>query len=300
MTPVPERLVKCVWLLALAAALPAETTGSQPEDACPFTPGEPLSSVIVEYEIGPSHRNSLINRPTKLFLKYKENIERYPRSRRFYHRKAELFRHIETAFRIGGNRIIGPDWISNTVYEVYFETTEPTCDFRLMLRQMVAEQFRLTAHVELKPNFGLVLTTPGGEPNLKPSRSTECVAVNSSSYRPPEDVPGADSQSTTYSAGGSNVAGGWFGIPRSIFREGCRMADLAGELERVLGVPVADRTSATGRYDFKIVLHRGMKMKAAAKQLRKKFGAELATDTEPSEVLVIDSVKRIKQVRWSR
>jgi len=298
--------VRHFLLFALAAALPAAILAEQPTQLRRFTPGESLSGVLVEYEIGPSHCGSLINRTTPVFEKYKANLERYPRSGRFFHFKTTPSHLVQIGFGVSASRVIGPEWISRTCYEVYFETDEPTCDYRLILRQLLVERFGLVTHVEHRPNLGLALTTPAGEPDRSASKVTECRRLRSASFSPLEQAIGAPGDLQVPLPGSEENAWArqeaiwpiWGG--RSIFREGCRIGDLAAELEMILLVPVADRTTATGRYDFKIDLHRGMKVAAAAKQLRKKFSAELATDPEPTEVLVIDSAERIKRVHWSR
>jgi uncharacterized protein (TIGR03435 family) len=76
------------------------------------------------------------------------------------------------AYDVWADQISGPDWLSNRGSDVYTITaTMPPAttkeQFRLMLRNLLAERFRLTLHHETQIRSGYELVVANGGPKLK-------------------------------------------------------------------------------------------------------------------------------------
>lgn len=193
------------------------------------------------------------------------------------------------AFAFGANKhqIVGPDWIYQTLYVIYFETREKVPDIRPVLRQFLAEQFDLD--VALSPGSipTLALEMPHGLPPLAASKAVDCW----------QGRGGVDVETLT-SAGG----------PTALFR-GCTMKDLASSLEVRLHRRVIDATNCRTRYDFALDLGDNLTetvytpavkiwnseiVQIAAKSIRQTLGAELREEPLRTDTLVVSNVKRLR------
>ena len=289
----------------------AATEGAKAGAGCSYATGVPVASLLREYEIrrvpgagppglqGPvggtepglpvapnaadyarqydppatAASAARVARPrAALQRKYVENVKRHPGSRRYYYQKAELPRLIARAFSIDARHILySPKWIAKTRYEIYYETAEPDCDFRLLLRQLLIENFGLDYRLETKPLEVLVLKTPEGEPELPLSESLKCIV---------KELFGAG-------PGGGTL---------SLDFRGCRVGDITGRIERALGKKVFDETTASGRYDFQLTWSLPVANPApSARQLGQKLRAELVSEVRPTEVLIVDKARRLKK-----
>ena len=210
---------------------------------------------------------------TALEAEYREKVRQSPGSRRYYYQRAGLVRLIERAFGVDAARIYAPRWIAAKRYEVYFETKRPDCDYRLSLRRLLSREFGLVCRRETRPVETLVLRTPQGEPQRPPSRAPVC-----------------RTRRLFAAPSGS----------RSMSFTGCRTSDLVRFLERALHRPVIDETTARGRYDFELSWGVPVAdLDALARRLRRKLGAELATEIRPVEVLLVEQVRALeKPVRY--
>ena len=210
---------------------------------------------------------------------------------------------IRNAYRIPEPRIVGgPDWIGTDRFDVVATTSMEglTADSRRqMLRALLAERFRLTAHTETRelPIYSLLLVRSNGTlgPNLKAS-STVC-------------APGASRMAgarvecgllVSQSPASASLRGG--GIP---FGDFVRM--LGDYLDR----PVVDGTGLTGAFDLELqfTADRGAVPGSAAPggltaarspdeipsiftAVQEQLGLRLEATKGPAEVLVIDRVER--------
>ncbi|HEV1285993.1 MAG TPA: TIGR03435 family protein [Bryobacteraceae bacterium] len=172
-------------------------------------------------------------------------------------------------FQISG----GPSWLTSERYDIAAKS--PEGDQHQMLRSLLQDRFKLTAHLEKKdrPVYELVVARNG--PKLHPSTKEGDPAFGPS--------------------GGELV-----------FRN-CSMADLADKLANrpfKLDLPVLDRTGLEGRYDFSLKLaSNDNELKHTLEGMEQgpsififfqdQLGLKLESRKAPLDVLVIESVQKI-------
>jgi uncharacterized protein (TIGR03435 family) len=167
----------------------------------------------------------------------------------------------------------GPDWLDTDRWDITASagTGNPDEALEPMLRSLLAERFKLRAHVEMRerPIYGLVLGRPdkrlGDKIHISP---TDCRAD-------------ADCGSTSAKTSGVG-AGTITGVART-------MADIGRSLSPYAGRRVFDRTGLGGRYDFEIQWSDEVSIFTA---LQEQLGLKLDAQRGPVEVVVVDSVER--------
>lgn len=148
--------------------------------------------------------------------------------------------------------------------------------FQRMLRNLLAERFKLSLHRESREMQMFRLVVAAGGPALK------------------ADVDGAP-PAAEKSKGGN-------GAPRISYRvQGKTVADFSKLVEGQLRRPVTDATGLSGKYDFDIWwspddLNPDASATSDAPTLRsaiESLGLKLEMSKEPLEVVVIDHVERV-------
>ena len=219
---------------------------------------------------------------------------------RFVWKSVTLSRLMQTAPRTPPfQRIEGmPSWFSSERFDIEGRAEgNPTEDqMWSMVRSLIAERFKLRAHVETRdlPVYALVpVRSDGGlGPRIRPSA---CVAEEKPSLgpgpmdpsRPLPPIPCGGVRSLT--------------LKGTIQARFATMAKLAGALGMLVGRPVLDRTGLTERFDFEVSFEpepgrsgpgapgAGPAMLAA---IEEQLGLRLEEQTGPVGVLVIDHVER--------
>ena len=215
---------------------------------------------------------------------------------------------ISRAYGLRGTRVIGgPDWVRSDFYTVETTATGKPDEAQLkaMLRQMLAERYRLVAHTERRdmPTYVLTVARPGRlGPNLKP-RIPPCerdkpVAPETISLAMPKPSGGAVPPPMPCSV---RSAGG-----RVLSAVGITMQTLAQAIDNYwLNEPVVDRTGLTGEYDVLLtnVVNQWTDnpLKAEADDpdaarlpvaLEDQLGLKLELRREPADVVIIDRIER--------
>jgi len=169
--------------------------------------------------------------------------------------------------------IVGaPQWFTSERYDITAQAAgNPSRDaVKQMMRTVLAEQLQLVLHQEPRslPVFELRKSRADGSlgPNLVPAK-TNCEIGGTADC--PHDL-----------TGGSYTA---IAMP---------MARIVRTLAELAGRPVIDRTNLSGPYDVKLTWPPGPSTFLAA--VREQLGLELEPRDEPAQVLVIDSVGRLK------
>jgi bla regulator protein blaR1 len=169
--------------------------------------------------------------------------------------------------------IIGaPEWFTSERYDITAQAAgNPSRDaLKQMMRTVLAEQLQLVLHQEARPLpvFELRRSRADGSlgPNLVPAR-TNCEIGGTAAC--PHEL-----------TGGSYTA---VAMP---------MARIVRTLAELAGRPVIDRTNLSGPYDVKLTWAPGPSTFLTA--VREQLGLELEPRDEPAQVLVIDSVGRLK------
>lgn len=168
----------------------------------------------------------------------------------------------------------GPDWIDSDHWDILAAAGTGNSDppWRLMLKSLLAERFKLQAHTESqeRPVFTLIAARSDKQlgPNIHPIlKDVGCKAG---------DICGSTQANTNGIASGTIT-----GTARS-------MEDIAQTLSRYAERRVFDRTGLDGRYDFELKWSDTSIFTALQEQL----GLKLEPTKGPVDVVVVDHVDR--------
>ena len=173
----------------------------------------------------------------------------------------------------------GPDWARSEMYDIIAKPSSPTTErdqYRLMLRDLLAERLKLAIHIENKDLPVYVLNIGKNGPKLTPSKAT------------------GNQRNILPAVGGITV-------------QNASMSDLAEFLAGLpsFGRPVLDKTGLGGRFDFTLMLlDKQIEDPAALKRAIatsdfsnyayavEQLGLKLESGKAPLEVLVIDHLEK--------
>jgi uncharacterized protein (TIGR03435 family) len=232
-----------------------------------------------------------------------------------YYQPGIFLRHvIEFAYDLPPYRVEGgPHWIDSDRWAIDARAAAParTDEMRLMVRRLLADRFKLAAHVETRelPIYELRLARDDGTlgPNAKPA------AVDCTPY-----LTGERSREELQAAGvagcggvpggiGAGIGGGSVVVVNYATFRGAPMSALATHIERVLRRGVRDKTGVIGPLDLELTYatetpwpeRPSLAWLAQAKEspplftaLREQLGLKLDDSRGPVDFLVIDSVER--------
>ena len=218
---------------------------------------------------------------------------------------------LQQAYQVQPFQIIGaPNWIASDRFDIVAKAPDgaPPEQYRSMMRNLLADRFKLKAHLETRemPIYALVPARADGKlgPNMK-SATTDCEA-RARGLRaggpPPPPQPGQPIDCGFMIGIGTMNAGG---MP---------LADLARSLSGFVNRFVIDKTGLSGRYDFQLTYTpegRGLPgLPAGAPPigveappadpngaslftaLQEQLGLKLDSQKGPVEVLVVDSIEQ--------
>lgn len=153
---------------------------------------------------------------------------------------ATLRQLIVWAYKVDSDQVSGPDWLDSEMYSVVAKIPAGSAQdaYVPMLRNLLAERFRMTVHHETKVLDGYDLVVAKGGPKLKESVQTQ--SGGRGSYGP----NGAD---RTFNKITMQFFANQLGMRASDFREGPSMGP--GPTGRVR---IVDKTGLTGEYDIEL------------------------------------------------
>lgn len=205
------------------------------------------------------------------------------------------------AYQIQGFQLVGaPDWIGTERFDIVakaagdipptpFGETPPEA---LMLRSLLEDRFKLTAHRETRdmPIYALVLARSDGRlgPRLRRPTSDYCAKRFEAESKPGMTPPPPGSPVCGISGGSTELTAGSF--PLSAF---------AGFLARQARRIVIDRTGLMGVWDFDLkwsppnTPDPDPDRPSIFTALQEQLGLRLDATTGPVEVLVIDRIERL-------
>jgi len=247
-------------LLSIAVAtfaVTATVTFAQPPVA---KPGK------LEFDVASVKQNRSDDRPTMNFS-LGPSAMYTPNGGYFAATNMPVFQYIAFAYKLTNYQLMSllrelPKWVTTDHFDIQARAEgDPTKDqMRLMMRALLADRFKLTAHRETRqvPVFALVLAKPAKTgPHLRPhpSDDTSCSTVPA-----PMPAPGTEPAHIPTIAGGfPGTCGGVMGMPASRpghvslgardVNMGMIAAGLTGPLSNV-DRPVLDQTGLSGTYDF--------------------------------------------------
>lgn len=140
----------------------------------------------------------------------------------------------------------GPGWIETARYNIEAKAESPvsSTEGKEMLKNLLADRFRLAFHIETKelPVYALVLAKKDGKlgPGMVESQAGACVARDPSKPLGPPG-PGQPPFCGNVLGGGSQLNG-----------TAATPGDIIPLLSRIVGRKVIDKTGLAGKYDIKL------------------------------------------------
>ena len=205
----------------------------------------------------------------------------------------------------------GPGWITSDRFDITAKAegdlqpspTGPPTQMFLMIRNLLADRFKLVAHEETRdqPVYVLRLDRSDGKlgPQLRPS-TVDCAAMRGANRGGPP--PGPPSR------GQAPACGAMFG-PGRMMSGGTPIEMLANGLSRLVSRVVIDRTGLTGNYESTLEFTPDQSQMPPGglppgvpgppvdgpslfTALREQLGLKLESDHAPVRVLIIDSIEQ--------
>jgi len=210
-----------------------------------------------------------------------------------------LLNLLHMAFDVPEYAISGPSWTYTQLFNLEARVPEGATpqQFKMMLRNLLLDRFKLVSHSEKRqiPGYELLVSTNGAKLARSTGPPAQEIAARGVRTRLrldetgyPELPPGRSEQMM-----GVRSLIRWRLIDRS-------MDELADRLTRRLGSPVINDTGLTGKYDF--VLSWSMQYERAdskddpgpslSEALRRQLGLRLERKKVSTDVLVIDHVEK--------
>jgi uncharacterized protein (TIGR03435 family) len=221
--------------------------------------------------------------------------------------KIRLIRVLMMAYDLPGARISGPGWLDTEMYDIVAPVPKGTtvADFKLMVRNLLAERFKLTLHRETKEVSGYALEIARGGLKIKESNNPLMIVDDSGfpAPRPGNSVflPGAGF-SATIKVNDMNRA--------TVLNQS--MPTIAKFLGTTVAMPVEDQTGSTGTYSFHLEYKPNPPAATAAggqteppaadigapgpdlfDAVQTQLGLKLVRKRVPQETLVIDHVEKV-------
>ncbi len=246
----------------------------------------PISLDIQEFEITPVNE-------VRLQIRYRNDPKK---SGTPYFAVDTVARFLSWSLGVNVSRIVGPDWIYGTRYAVYFRTKSTTNRVSPILLKLLTDQFHLVYRRGTLPAEVLVLTTPHGEPKLKPSKAEKCSGEPSGMLSTDPADYGLREQFPDFKPPPMELP---YRSGEILFYRGCPVSAVVPALQFHLHRLIIDETTAQGRYDFDIPLTLPLPSVRhargpVAEELEKKLGAELNLAVRRVEnALVVDSATPI-------
>jgi uncharacterized protein (TIGR03435 family) len=184
--------------------------------------------------------------------------------------RSATFRNVvRWAYHVVDFQVTGPDWIDQQRYDIVAKAPGGASEeqMRLMMRALLAERFKLTAHQQTKEAQAWVLSVGKGGPKFKES-STE---------------------------GDSSFAADQKRMLVTVQRTG--VSQLVDFLAPILRAPVVDETGLKGRYDVTIAMDKyipdhatglGDMVSIIVNGIQQELGLKLEEKKLPLEFIVVD------------
>jgi len=214
---------------------------------------------------------------------------------------------VRMAYSLQDYQLVGlPEWTASARFDIDARASQdialtgdpgkPTPVFQ-MLASLLVERFKLQAHRETRrmPVYAVIMAKSGTRgPRLTPS-TTDCAAVLKAARE-------RAAAGTPPRAGGGRVQCGGGLRPGAIVGGSQPLSFLAGNLSKVLGRMVIDRTGLSGQYDWTLEYRvddpsgNGAVLNPDAPSLetalQEQLGLTLTSITAPVDVLVVDHIER--------
>jgi uncharacterized protein (TIGR03435 family) len=195
------------------------------------------------------------------------------------------------AYRLDFSRVSGSHLGSVYAVEATFDAAATDDQVRLMVQSLLTERFNMRSHVVTTEADGYVLSIGKGGLRIKEANAAA------------EPAPGPESGNDVSPALSESYISATMPEAGVIAITGRRvsMSQLAETLQRSMRMPVWDRTSLSGKYDFAFRYTQGLsadfvpEAPSLATALQENLGLKLKKQKGPLETLVVDYIEEPSQ-----
>lgn len=228
-------------------------------------------------------------------------------------RTGPMRRLLEYAFRTDPLRIVGPHWMQDDdFYMFYYEydvekpcpTTGRSLD-REIFREILVEEFSLAVRREEGEAPVLVMQARPGQALLSFSKSDICSIDDAPVYEVPRSTGGGGLGPGISSTGPDNPSAHavyqaeppFAGMtnPNITTYRGCTLAELGIRLKYRLPVEIADETATSTRHDFTLS---SSKPEDAVQQLAKQLGIDAHIEKRRLPFVVLDAPSPPRKIKY--
>ena len=171
----------------------------------------------------------------------------------FHCQNLSLTNLISRAYQLNYDQVSGPDWLRWQMFDLMAKVPAGTDDdqFRAMLRNVLAERFKMTAHRDSKELTVFDLVVAKGGPKLKATENSALAPA--SAYGDTEGAPAAPRlDKDGYPSLGGRPGFTMMRGRARVFQPKWTLEALAGMLTGQLGRPVTNATGLTGLYEISL------------------------------------------------
>jgi uncharacterized protein (TIGR03435 family) len=188
---------------------------------------------------------------------------------------------LSQAYEIPRDRITAPGWARRERYDVRVKVPPGASkpQIRVMLQNLLAEQFQFSVRREQKQMRLYELVVFNGEPKLPPATTPDPEEFEHPGFGSPRR--GADGYPDFLGGAGMAMINSKWRMRRKITMEG-----FARILSRQLRRPVNDRTGLTGEFDISLYWDAAGKPQLLD-AMKQQLGLKLEPTTGPMEILVV-------------
>ena len=203
---------------------------------------------------------------------------------------------LRSAFQVREYQIIGPDWLKSDRYDVRAKAPDGAAQDQipLMLQSLLADRFKMKFHRENRELPILALLVARGGPKLIPATESDLAPAS-------RDAAPRAALGSTATAGAGGAPSGSGSVSRlSTMHSIGTLPSFAGSLSRNVDRPVIDMTGLTGTYNMRLAF----KPATAPPEdsgptiftaLTEQLGLRLEARRGPVEVIVIDSIEKVRE-----
>lgn len=215
------------------------------------------------------------------------------RGGRYEVRTATMVDLISMAYRMESDKVLGgPNWLDWDRFDILAKAPQATAQPSLdgMLRNLLADRFKLVVHKDTKPMPAFALTAGKGKPKMKEADKEPAKDAGGSAPQGCRGVP-------------QNSAPGTVSY-QVLSCHNMTMQDVAGVLQGIgrgsyLPDPVVDKTGLSGTWDFELKWTQRNRLAQAGPDgislfdaVEKQLGLKLEAQKIPLPVLIVDSVNQ--------
>ncbi|HXS97658.1 MAG TPA: TIGR03435 family protein [Candidatus Limnocylindrales bacterium] len=201
---------------------------------------------------------------------------------------------VACAYGVKAFQVTAAPWMESEGYDIVAKMPADTdeAQFRLMLRNLLAERFHLAVHQDSKEMQTYRLTAPKGAAKLSPAKDPDPRLSDPAQRDAAMKALMEQSRAMVRAQAGG---GGGGGSRRSFTMQKATMAQFADNLTSNLDAPVTDETAIEGEYSFVLSWSpdgdgSGLTI---AEALQQQLGLKLEQQKAPVTIVVIDRADKV-------